>query len=1156
MTPLTPPLTRPIPRCIIKKEPELKRQETRLRSVTVMRDFFVISAVQVSFHLSKAMASSIRKLISRSAGKKTDVGTGKATDSESNLSLPTDNSALGLKVLVEGENPIVDIVAVHGLNGHREATWTAQNGINWLQHKGMLPARIPNARIFSWGYDANTHSTSQLTAMYLYDHAQNLVSELSLERRLTKTQRRPIIFVAHSLGGIVALIYSHLAHSRHLPEHRAIKTCTYGIIFIGTPHQGGEGVAWGQRLVNVASIFVNTNDKLLNALEKDSEALQNQLTQYTSISTDFMTKFAFETCPTPLVLGKALMVVPKSSAVVPGAVDTEAIAIMDSHTNMVKFALEADGGFRRIAGHLMLMIEEAPAKVLKNWETEGTMENALGGILKPDFGIPFDLKDVPTTSAFFGRDSDLNLMRQYLTQTSDLKRRKICVLYGLGGIGKTQLAIEYARLHKYEYTSVFWLDGKTEESLIQSLLSIAPRLPKGQTLNLDIREIKGIEESREKAQEVLKWFTFEGNSEWLLIFDNIDKTSYEAPDNDVDSLSSYDITQYFPRGDVGVIIITSRLQRLITLGDSIYLDRIDTKNGILILEKNAGKSMRRSGNTVAGREDTEIGTFDQDAVALVKRLEGLPLALVIAGSYIRSITVTKYLELYNSSWNDLHETLGVRRDYPQRTIVTTWMISFGELKRKDVSAVKLLQLWGYLDNQDLWFQLLKWPDCQARAPEWLRQITDTEITFLKTIQNLLGYSLIEQKESSDSYSMHVVVHDWIREFINKEDNNLFRIGITSVGLAVPGDKEKDYQTMQRRLLPHANRLSQSLRRKHVLDSRSNEIYDISYLYGLHNLGDLYSCQEKFAEPEAMYQRALTGYEKVLGPEHTSTLRTVNNLGILYQNQGKLAEAEAMYQRALAGKEKVLGPEHTSTLRTVNNLGNLYQNQGKLAEAEAMYQRALAGLEKVLGPERTSMLDTVSNLGVLYWGQGKRAEAEAMCQRALAGFEKVLGPEHTSTLDTVNNLGVLYRIQGKLAEAETMCQRALAGFEKALGPEHTPTLDTVNNLGILYRGQGKLAEAEAMYQRALAGFEKVLGPEHTSTLRTVNNLGILYQGQGKLAEAEAMCQRALAGFEKALGPEHTSTLQTVNNLSNLYRDQGRLAEAEAISHRAQTPQSQQ
>lgn len=136
-------------------------------------------------------------------------------------------------------------------------------------------------------------------------------------------------------------------------------------------------MTWGQRLVNVASIFVNTNDKLLNILERDSEILQNQLAQYASISMNFMTKFAFETYPTPLVFGKALMVVPKSSAVVPSTVDAEAIAIMDNHINMVKFASGADGGFLKIAGHLMLMTAEAPAKVLRNWETEGILENGM-----------------------------------------------------------------------------------------------------------------------------------------------------------------------------------------------------------------------------------------------------------------------------------------------------------------------------------------------------------------------------------------------------------------------------------------------------------------------------------------------------------------------------------------------------------------------------------------------------------------------------------------------------------------------------------------------------------------------------------------------------------------------------------------------------------
>ncbi|PMD50120.1 uncharacterized protein K444DRAFT_546626, partial [Hyaloscypha bicolor E] len=128
---------------------------------------------------------------------------------------------------------------------------------------------------------------------------------------------------------------------------------------------GGEGVAWGKRLVDIASIFVKTNDKLLNILEKDSEILY----QYNSISGDFETKFAYEAKATLLALGKAMIVVPKSSTVVPGQVDAEPIAIMDNHINMVKFAGQSNE-FKKVASYLKLIVDKAPAKVQKNWLTE------------------------------------------------------------------------------------------------------------------------------------------------------------------------------------------------------------------------------------------------------------------------------------------------------------------------------------------------------------------------------------------------------------------------------------------------------------------------------------------------------------------------------------------------------------------------------------------------------------------------------------------------------------------------------------------------------------------------------------------------------------------------------------------------------------------
>lgn len=184
--------------------------------------------------------------------------------------------------------------------------------------------------------------------------------------------------------------------------------------------------------------------------------------------------------------------------------------------------------------------------------------------------------------------------------------REICVIHGLGGIGKTQLAIAYARLHKAEYTSFFWLDGKTEESLIQSLLTVASRVPRGQIPGMEAQKKTGLEESRKAAQEVLKWFALEDNKQWLLVFDNIDKTSYEEES----AQHTYDITQYFPRDDNGSIIITTRLPRLVSLGKAVHLRKLNVLDSLQILEEHTGLKLNRRDNQTASTEVSGIEEWD------------------------------------------------------------------------------------------------------------------------------------------------------------------------------------------------------------------------------------------------------------------------------------------------------------------------------------------------------------------------------------------------------------------------------------------------------------------------------------------------------------------------------------------------------------------
>jgi hypothetical protein len=232
------------------------------------------------------------------------------------------------------------------------------------------------------------------------------------------------------------------------------------------------------------------------------------------------------------------------------------------------------------------------------------------GNLKPTFYVAFDLTGVPKTSAFIGRQSDLDSIEKQLMPRKARDRRKICVIHGLGGIGKTQLAIEYARLHKDLYTSFFWIDGKTEESLIQSLLRIASRLPHSQILAIDTQKASSQEESRKAAQEILKWFTLEGNTQWLLVFDNIDKTSYEEKSDQQIETSSYDITEYFPGGDSGSIIVTTRLQRLVSLGSSVSLRKLSVLDGLFILENHARRSLRRSGRQTTSEDMSKFEDWD------------------------------------------------------------------------------------------------------------------------------------------------------------------------------------------------------------------------------------------------------------------------------------------------------------------------------------------------------------------------------------------------------------------------------------------------------------------------------------------------------------------------------------------------------------------
>lgn len=191
---------------------------------------------------------------------------------------------------------------------------------------------------------------------------------------------------------------------------------------------------------------------------------------------------------------------------------------------------------------------------------------------------------MPVIATFVGRQDELDQLWQYL-QPTDSQSRKVAIIHRLGGMGKTQLAIRFARDHKDDFTAIFWLSGKDRGTLLQSLSSILPRLPGQSHTDGAIND----EEVEQRARDVLKWLAIEENSRWLIIFDNIDQYSpFNGPIGD-----AFDLVEFFPGADHGSILITSRLQGLTELGQSFPIHRLDLKHAIQLLLQSSRLSMKK-----------------------------------------------------------------------------------------------------------------------------------------------------------------------------------------------------------------------------------------------------------------------------------------------------------------------------------------------------------------------------------------------------------------------------------------------------------------------------------------------------------------------------------------------------------------------------------
>jgi len=200
-----------------------------------------------------------------------------------------------------------------------------------------------------------------------------------------------------------------------------------------------------------------------------------------------------------------------------------------------------------------------------------------------NYRVPFSLKGVPV-GRFADRPKDMQQLEQALLPQMQPKdcRRKILVLDGLGGIGKTQLAVEFARTHQMKFTAVFWLDGSSKDNLKQSIASCASRIPEGQIPETSRKFLSGTGGANldTMVDNFLEWLSRTDNRSWLMIFDNVDRDYQHNTDS-----SAYDVMDYIPEADHGSVLITTRLANLRQLGASLHLNSVDLSQAREIFRK-------------------------------------------------------------------------------------------------------------------------------------------------------------------------------------------------------------------------------------------------------------------------------------------------------------------------------------------------------------------------------------------------------------------------------------------------------------------------------------------------------------------------------------------------------------------------------------------
>jgi tetratricopeptide (TPR) repeat protein/transcriptional regulator with XRE-family HTH domain len=714
---------------------------------------------------------------------------------------------------------------------------------------------------------------------------------------------------------------------------------------------------------------------------------------------------------------------------------------------------------------------------------------------------------LPARNPFFtGRDDVLAEL------AGTLRASHAVALCGIGGVGKTQVAVEYAHRFRDQRGDVLWLsaDGSGDVAASVAALAGALALPEASDAN-----------QAAVAAAVRRWLA--GSAGWLLVLDNLVDTAVLA--------------DWLPAAGRGQVLVTCRHQATGSLAHAVRLEPMTPAESVDLLLRRA-KLLPPGAGAAATSAPIRRGVEE-----IAEAMAGLPLALDQAAAYLEETGATpaQYLALFRRRRLALLQRRGLSAvDHPE-SIATTILLSFERLRQANPEAASLLSLCAFLHPNDIAEDLFG--TATDRFDERLAQTVGDPYLLAEAMASLRSFSLVQRNAESRTFSVHRLVQDVLREGLPAEERrDAAERAVAFVAGAFAQVDGVATWAQRHRLFSHALATTAVAMERELATAEAAEL--------LYRTGSYLRTVGQAAEALPLLTRALAVAERVHGPQHAEVATCLNALGSLHQDMGQYERAESLLERALTMWERSPEPDDRALALALNDLGTLYVRQGRYREGEAAHRRVLAILERQPDRDDPQIGVTLNNLGGQAHMAGLYADAEDYFQRALAFRRRVLGPEHPTVATVLANLGrMLAHDMDRPDEAMPLLVESERIFRLAFGADHWGMSKTLLGQALVMHRKGDLDRADELLHQALALLGRTLGEEHPRVAQALSGLARLRDDQCRYEEAEALHERAIAIQERTLGGRHPDLAASLHNLARHHALLGRRDLALATYERA-------